>query len=98
MRVGGKFKNLIAQHVELGEIDEWGKRRLAYPINDETEGYYVLYNFAGGPEFPAELNRVSKITSGCSSLPVRPARKEKSAKAKATEKKAEEKTEEKAEQ
>ena len=92
-----KFKNLIAQHVELGEIDEWGKRRLAYPINDETEGYYVLYNFAGGPEFPAELNRVSKITSGVlRSLIVR--KEEKSAKAKAAEKKAEEKAEEKAEQ
>lgn len=49
---------------ELGEIDEWGKRRLAYPINDETEGFYVLYNFVSAPEFPAELDRVSKITDG----------------------------------
>ena len=59
-----KFKTLIADNAELGEIDEWGKRRLAYPINDETEGFYVLYNFVSAPEFPAELDRVSKITDG----------------------------------
>lgn len=59
-----KFKNLIAQHVELGEIDEWGKRRLAYPINYETEGYYVLINFEAPPEFPKELQRIYNITSG----------------------------------
>lgn len=59
-----KFQNLIAQHAEPGEIDEWGKRRLAYPINDEEEGFYVLYNFTCTPEFPAELERVSKITDG----------------------------------
>ena len=55
-----KFKTLIADNAELGEVDEWGKRRLADPINDETDGFYVLYNF----EFPAELDRVSKITDG----------------------------------
>lgn len=59
-----KFKTLIAENSEIGEIDEWGKRRLAYPIEDETEGYYVLYNFVSGPEFPAELERISKITDG----------------------------------
>ncbi len=59
-----KFKTLIAENSEIGEIDEWGKRRLAYPIEDETEGHYVLYNFVSGPEFPAELERVSKITEG----------------------------------
>lgn len=59
-----KFETLIAQNAELGEVDEWGKRRLAYLINDEEEGFYVLYNFVSGPEFPAELERVSKITDG----------------------------------
>lgn len=62
--INEKFKNLIAQHAEIGEVDEWGKRRLAYPIDDEVEGFYVLYNFVSGPEFPAELERVSKITDG----------------------------------
>ena len=59
-----KFQNLIAQNAELGEVDEWGKRRLAYLINDEEEGFYVLYNFVSTPDFPAELERVSKITDG----------------------------------
>ena len=59
-----KFQDLIAQNAELGEVDEWGKRRLAYPINYEEEGYYVLYNFVSGPAFPAELERVSNITEG----------------------------------
>ena len=59
-----KFKSLIEQNAEIGEIDEWGKRRLAYLINDEADGFYVLYNFVRGPEFPAELDRVSKITDG----------------------------------
>ena len=59
-----KFKTLIEQNAEIGEIDEWGKRRLAYLINDEAEGFYVLYNFVSGPEFPAELDRISKITDG----------------------------------
>ena len=56
--------SLIEQNAEIGEIDEWGKRRLAYLINDEADGFYVLYNFVSGPEFPAELDRVSKITDG----------------------------------
>jgi len=42
----------------------WGKRRLAYPINDMPEGYYVLMNYESKPEFPAELERVMKITEG----------------------------------
>ena len=59
-----KFQTLIEQNAEIGEVDEWGKRRLAYLINDEADGFYVLYNFVSGPEFPAELDRVSKITDG----------------------------------
>lgn len=57
-----KFQSLIAQNAELGDIDEWGKRRLAYLINDEADGFYVLYNFSSGPELPMELDRVSQIT------------------------------------
>ena len=59
-----KFQNLIEQNAEIGDVDDWGKRRLAYLINDEADGYYVLYNFVSGPEFPAELERISKITDG----------------------------------
>ncbi len=59
-----KFQTLIEQNAEIGEVDEWGKRRLAYLINDESDGFYVLYNFVSGPEFPAELDRIAKITDG----------------------------------
>ncbi len=59
-----KFRALIEQNAEIGEVDDWGKRKLAYLINDEADGYYVLYNFVSGPAFPAELERVSGITAG----------------------------------
>ena len=52
-----KFTALIAENGTVGEIDEWGKRRLAYPINDIPEGYYVLVNFTSESAFPAELER-----------------------------------------
>lgn len=60
----GKFKTLIEAHGTIDSVDEWGKRRLAYPINDETEGVYTVIKFTSGPEFPAELDRVYKITDG----------------------------------
>lgn len=59
-----KFKAMIEANGTLGEVDVWGKRRLAYLIDDEAEGYYVLANFESNPEFPAELDRVFKITDG----------------------------------
>ncbi len=59
-----KFKNLIETSAQLESIDEWGKRKLAYEINDKVDGYYVLVNFSSSPEFPAELERVYKITEG----------------------------------
>ena len=59
-----KFKALVEAEGTLTGIEEWGKRRLAYLINDKPEGYYVLMNFECKPEFPAELDRVFKITEG----------------------------------
>ena len=59
-----KFKSLIEANGTLGSVDEWGKRRLAYPINDEPEGYYVLVTFNAEAEFPAELERIFGITDG----------------------------------
>ena len=58
------FKALIESNGTLESVDEWGKRRLAYLINDEADGYYVLYNYEAKPEFPAELERIAKITDG----------------------------------
>ncbi len=60
----GKFKSLIEAHGTIDAVDEWGKKRLAYPINDENEGVYTVIQFTSGPEFPAELERVYKITDG----------------------------------
>ena len=59
-----KFKALIEKHATLQSVDEWGKRKLAYLINKEAEGYYVLMNFESEAEFPAELDRIFKITDG----------------------------------
>ena len=59
-----KFKAMVEAEGTLTAIDQWGKRRLAYPINDLTEGYYVLMSFEAKPELPAELSRVMKITEG----------------------------------
>ncbi|MCI5948095.1 MAG: 30S ribosomal protein S6 [Oscillospiraceae bacterium] len=59
-----KFKAMMEAHGTVDSVDEWGKRRLAYPINDEEDGYYVLYNHQCESEFPAELDRVLRITDG----------------------------------
>lgn len=59
-----KFKALIEANGTIESVDDWGKRRFAYPINDLTEGYYTLVQFESKPEFPAELDRVFKITDG----------------------------------
>ncbi len=59
-----KFKTLVESNGTLDEIEEMGKRKLAYEINYLTEGYYVLVKFTSGPEFPAELDRIFGITDG----------------------------------
>ena len=59
-----KFTTLIADNGAIDSVDEWGKRRLAYPINDQNDGYYVLVNFKSEGSFTAELERVFGITEG----------------------------------
>ena len=59
-----KFKTLVEENSTTVNVEEWGNRRLAYPINDYTEGYYTLISFSSKPEFPAELTRIYKITDG----------------------------------
>lgn len=59
-----KFKKLIEANGTIESVEDWGKRHFAYPINDLNEGYYTLVNFTSAPEFPAELDRVYKITDG----------------------------------
>ena len=59
-----KFKGLVEQNGTLDEMEEMGKRKLAYEINYIAEGYYVLVKFTSAPDFPAELDRVLGITDG----------------------------------
>ena len=60
-----KFKALTEQHgCTAVEVEEWGKRRLAYAINYKTEGHYVLMSFSSDPAFPKELDRILGITDG----------------------------------
>ena len=59
-----KFKTLAEQNGSDVVVEEWGSRKLAYPINYKTEGYYVLMSFTSGPEFPKELDRILGITEG----------------------------------
>ena len=63
-RTTTKFKSLIEENGTNVEVEDWGKRRLAYPIEDQTEGVYTLVRFESKPEFPAELDRIYKITDG----------------------------------
>ena len=56
-----KFTHIIEKNAEIVEVADWGKRRLAYPINDKPEGYYTVVTFKSAPEFPAELERLYNI-------------------------------------
>ena len=62
--VVNNFKSLIEQNSSAVEVEEWGTRKLAYPINYKTEGYYVLMTFTSEPAFPRELDRKLRIADG----------------------------------
>ena len=59
-----RFKELAESRGTVNEVEEWGKRKLAYLINDLDEGYYVLMSFTADPAFPAELDRLMRINTG----------------------------------
>lgn len=59
-----KFNNLVSQYGELEKVEEWGRKKLAYEVQDQKEGYYVLLLFSANPDFPLELERNFKITEG----------------------------------
>ena len=59
-----KFTDLINSNGQLDSIEEWGNKKLSYPVKDKNDGYYVLVNYSAPPEFPRELERVFKITDG----------------------------------
>ena len=55
-------KEIIAADGEVGNVDVWGMRKLAYPINKKSEGYYVVIEFKAEPTLPKELDRRLKIS------------------------------------
>ncbi len=59
-----KFKGVVEKAGTITEVDEWGKRRLAYPINDLMDGYYVLMTFTAEAALPREMDRIFRITDG----------------------------------
>ena len=56
-----KFTGLVANNAEVIRIDEWGKRRFAYPIDDMNDGYYTVVTFKSEGDFPAEWQRLMNI-------------------------------------
>lgn len=59
-----KFKDMISANGTVEKVEDWGKRKLAYPIDDITDGYYTLVNYTAAHDFPAELERIFNITDG----------------------------------
>ena len=59
-----RFSNLVTENDgTVVKVEQWGRKRLAYPIRFMNEGYYVLMTFDADPEFPAELERNLRIAS-----------------------------------
>lgn len=56
-----RFSDLVKKNGELVKLTDWGKRSLAYEINDKKEGYYFIINFNSEPEFVNELERQFKL-------------------------------------
>jgi len=59
-----KFCDIIKSSGQIDKVDKWGKRRLAYSINKEHDGFYVLVNFKSKSDVPAEITRIAGISSG----------------------------------
>ena len=57
-----KFSNLINTDGNVSSVEELGKKKLAYEINKNKEGYYVVYKFEANPNLIQELERVYRIT------------------------------------
>ena len=55
-------KEVISAGGEVGKVDIWGMRKLAYPIEKKNDGYYVVIEFKANPDLPKELDRRLKIS------------------------------------
>ena len=56
------MKSYLSEVVQISNADVWGMKKLAYPIQKKTEGYYVVIEFKAQPTLPAELDRRLKIS------------------------------------
>ena len=57
-----RFQTLINTDGKVEQVNELGKKKLAYEINKNKEGYYVVYDFEANPNLIAELERNYRIT------------------------------------
>ena len=55
-------KTIIASEGEVVNVDVWGMKKLAYPIQKKAEGYYVVVEFKAQHTLPKELDRRLKIS------------------------------------
>lgn len=58
---GEKMKELISANGELTNVEEWGRKTLAYEIKKQKEGYYILFTFDAKPQFIAEFERILRL-------------------------------------
>ncbi|MBR0598344.1 30S ribosomal protein S6 [Sinanaerobacter chloroacetimidivorans] len=58
----GMVKEVISAGGEVGKVNVWGTKKLAYPIQKKNEGYYVVIEFTGNAELPKELDRRLRIS------------------------------------
>lgn len=59
-----KIKELVEANGSVVSLDDWGKKRLAYEIDDQREGHYVLVTFSAEQDAPREIERIMRITDG----------------------------------
>lgn len=57
-----RFKAIISENGEVSDVDDWGRRRLAYEINDLKEGYYYIVNFKSEPDHIREFERRLRLS------------------------------------
>jgi small subunit ribosomal protein S6 len=57
-----RIQSIVETQGKIHDTDVWGRRKLAYEIQDEQEGYYVLVHFESEPDFPKEVERLLKIS------------------------------------
>lgn len=57
-----RVKEVISSEGEVVNVDVWGLRKLAYPIQKQKDGYYAVIEFKAEPTLPQELDRRLKIS------------------------------------